>query len=62
MITQYKDKTNKVQTFKTKTHKEGIFIVLPNGETSASFKTEKEYHNEIREKLASSGFEVLNVK
>lgn len=51
MITQWKTEDKKVEVIKTKQFKTGLFIYLNDGETSASFKEEKQYHLDLRDKL-----------
>ena len=46
----------------TKQFKTGLYIWLDNGDTKASFKTEVEYHKELRDKLVGQGFELIPTK
>lgn len=47
MITQWKeDEKSNIKTVKTKQFKTGLYIWLEDGETSASYKKEVEYHKE----------------
>lgn len=62
MITQWKEDDKIVKTVKTKQFKTGLYIWLDNGDTKASFKTEVEYHKELRDKLVGQGFELIPTK
>ncbi len=63
MITQWKeDEKSNIKTVKTKQFKTGLYIWLDNGETSASYKKEVDYHKDLRDKLVGQGFELIPVK